>query len=382
MNAILISMSFSQSIWSEPVMLNFDGLSAISPSINRTNDTLFFSRDAKIYYTVWQDTGWSKGKKLEAVFNEVYETIIENVYISPDSRRLYFSMWRGDYWGWDLVFSERTENGWSSPVPLDTNVNTDGHEWNCCLSADMQQLYFCSLRWMGKGYMDLFVSNWQDTCWGPAQLLPFGPDSINWGSDEDGVCLSQNGKELFFSAFREHGWGCDIYKSVKDSTGRWGKIEKLPFCKMQDSTDWLGNTGVDMFPSLTIDGNTLYFNREHPISKYRFIWITKKISETIDPVINSTAPKCYELYQNFPNPFNTETIIKYDVSATSRIKISVFDLSGREIVKLVDKHHSPGTYQVIWYGIDRKGRKLSSGVYSYVLSSNKITLSKKFTIIK
>ena len=57
-NVILISISFSQSIWSEPVMLNFDGLSAISPSINRTNDTLFFSRDAKIYYTVWQDTGW------------------------------------------------------------------------------------------------------------------------------------------------------------------------------------------------------------------------------------------------------------------------------------------------------------------------------------
>jgi len=222
---------------------------------------------------------------------------------------------------------------------------------------------------MGKGYMDLFVSNWQDTCWGPAQLLPFGPDSINWGSDEDGVCLSYDGKELLFSAFREHRWWIEIYKSVKDSIGRWGKIEKLPFCKMQDSTDWLGNTGAELFPSLTVDGNTLYFNREHPVSKDLFIWVTKKISETINPVINSTTLKRYELYQNFPNPFNPTTTIAYDLPQESYVTLTIYDILGREIIRLVDNIQPAGSLKVTWNGKDSFGQIVPSGIYLYSLKT-------------
>lgn len=70
------------------------------------------------------------------------------------------------------------------------------------------------------------------------------------------------------------------------------------------------------------------------------------------------APARLMLNQNFPNPFNSSTAISYQLSAVSRVRLSVHDLLGREIITLVETIEQPGTYRVAW-----DARDVASGVY-------------------
>jgi hypothetical protein len=73
-------------------------------------------------------------------------------------------------------------------------------------------------------------------------------------------------------------------------------------------------------------------------------------------------PSNYTLGQNFPNPFNPNTTISYQLSALSHVTLEVFDLLGRKVSTLVDATQSPGRHIVKW-----DGSSLSSGVYFYRL---------------
>lgn len=85
----------------------------------------------------------------------------------------------------------------------------------------------------------------------------------------------------------------------------------------------------------------------------------------------------FNLSQNFPNPFNPNTIIKYQVPATHHLTLKVFDLIGNEIEVLVDETQAAGHYQINW-----NAEKLSSGVYIYQLKAGEFTSSKKMILIK
>ena len=70
------------------------------------------------------------------------------------------------------------------------------------------------------------------------------------------------------------------------------------------------------------------------------------------------TPTQFELYQNFPNPFNPVTTIKYSVATTSKINLVVYDILGREIETLINDEKLPGNYRIQF-----DGSNLSSGVY-------------------
>jgi len=69
-------------------------------------------------------------------------------------------------------------------------------------------------------------------------------------------------------------------------------------------------------------------------------------------------PDACFLYPNYPNPFNPETTIRYEISQTSYVVIKVFDTMGRELIKLVEKQHEPGCYTIQWNALDQP-----SGIY-------------------
>lgn len=75
-------------------------------------------------------------------------------------------------------------------------------------------------------------------------------------------------------------------------------------------------------------------------------------------------PEGYGLEQNFPNPFNPSTTIRYTLPSTSNVKLSVFDVFGQEVKTLVNKRQSVGIYEVVF-----DAGKLSSGYYFYRLSA-------------
>ena len=78
-------------------------------------------------------------------------------------------------------------------------------------------------------------------------------------------------------------------------------------------------------------------------------------------------PAEYDLVQNYPNPFNSETTISYELPEAGIVRLSVFDLSGREVRVIVNGHQSLGHYQTVWDGRDGQHRVLASGLYFYRL---------------
>jgi len=72
------------------------------------------------------------------------------------------------------------------------------------------------------------------------------------------------------------------------------------------------------------------------------------------------APESFTMAQNYPNPFNSTTAINFQVSAVSMVKLSVYDLLGREVAVLVNERKAPGSYEVTF-----DGSNLASGVYFY-----------------
>jgi hypothetical protein len=85
----------------------------------------------------------------------------------------------------------------------------------------------------------------------------------------------------------------------------------------------------------------------------------------------------FRLDQNFPNPFNPSTTIKYELPRSSDVKLSVFDLLGREVSVLVDERREAGVHEVKF-----DGSGLSSGVYFYRLSAGRFVQTLKLLLVK
>ena len=88
-------------------------------------------------------------------------------------------------------------------------------------------------------------------------------------------------------------------------------------------------------------------------------------------------PTTYSLSNNFPNPFNPSTKIKYSIPQASNVLIKVFDVLGNEIETLVNKEKQIGTYEIIWNAIN-----LPSGVYFYQLQAGEFISTKKMILLK
>jgi outer membrane protein OmpA-like peptidoglycan-associated protein/tetratricopeptide (TPR) repeat protein len=131
--------------------------------------------------------------------------------ISADGRTLYFvSNRKGGYGGYDIWKSTLSDKGWSEPENLGPNINTSFNEQSPFIHPDDSTLYFCSDGWPGMGGKDLFVSRLgKDGKWQKPTNLGY---PINSSGDENGLTLTANGTEAFFSSNNLDGLGgFDIY---------------------------------------------------------------------------------------------------------------------------------------------------------------------------
>ena len=79
-------------------------------------------------------------------------------------------------------------------------------------------------------------------------------------------------------------------------------------------------------------------------------------------------PRAVALGQNYPNPFNPSTLIPYQLSAPSPVRLEVFNILGQRVTTLVDEAQGAGSYVARWDGTDAAGRAAASGVYFYRLT--------------
>lgn len=93
----------------------------------------------------------------------------------------------------------------------------------------------------------------------------------------------------------------------------------------------------------------------------------------------------FALDQNFPNPFNPSTSIRYTVDsrqASAPISLRVYNIRGQSVRVLVDGEVEPGNYQVVWDGRNDKGEDVSSGIYFYRLTAGEQVATRKMLLLK
>ncbi len=94
------------------------------------------------------------------------------------------------------------------------------------------------------------------------------------------------------------------------------------------------------------------------------------------------VPSDYVLEQNFPNPFNPETKIEFQLPQASHVLIKIFNRLGQEIRALTDKQYQGGLSQRALGGKDNSGREVSSGIYLYQLKAGKFSRVRKMSLLR
>ena len=90
-----------------------------------------------------------------------------------------------------------------------------------------------------------------------------------------------------------------------------------------------------------------------------------------------------KLYNNFPNPFNPTTMIKYSIAEKGNVELSIYNIKGQLVKKYQKDNQDSGSYSTIWNGLDMNNKKVSSGIYFYKLENNRKTIdTKKMLLIK
>lgn len=93
--------------------------------------------------------------------------------------------------------------------------------------------------------------------------------------------------------------------------------------------------------------------------------------------VNNTIPQEFSLLQNYPNPFNSSTTIRYGLPVSSQVRLSIFDLLGRQTATLVDEFQYAGSYTVHW-----QGEQTPSGFYVYRLTVDNFTQARKLLLLR
>jgi hypothetical protein len=105
------------------------------------------------------------------------------------------------------------------------------------------------------------------------------------------------------------------------------------------------------------------------------VYITS--TTTPAPLLVENDPTHFTLYQNYPNPFNPSTTISYELPQNVDVSLSVFNILGQEVLRLVNDKQSAG-----FHNVQVDGSSLSSGLYFYRLKAGSYLVTKKFIILR
>ncbi|MDP1676762.1 MAG: T9SS type A sorting domain-containing protein [Bacteroidota bacterium] len=177
------------------------------------------------------------------------------------------------------------------------------------------------------------------------------------------VARGKNVELNWKTATETNNMGFDVEKSVN---GVWSKIGFVNGAGTSNAPKEYGYVDA-------VSENGTYSYRLKQIDRDGKFTYNAAIEVNVNAVVSG-----YELAQNFPNPFNPTTTIRFSVKQLGQTSVKVYDITGREVATLFNNVASPG--QV--YNVQFNATGLSSGVYFYVLQSQNFREVKKMSLLK
>ncbi|MCU0644158.1 MAG: PKD domain-containing protein, partial [bacterium] len=170
---------------------------------------------------------------------------------------------------------------------------------------------------------------------------------------------------------------------VTDADNKDNEMTWTAFGAVQLQVQIVNHIATITVPSLDWMGSeTIIFYAKDP-------WGLTGNSITVFAVQNSTdvaeenegLPTKFALHPNFPNPFNPDTWISFDMPEISQVRISIYNRLGQKVRTLIDETRPAGRFQIKWNGTDDLGRQVSSGIYFYQIETDKYTATKKMILL-
>ena len=378
--------------WSVPVRIDSFSILAryeAEACFNDRMDSVYFFRKNGISFSTLIDSVWSSPLKLNSNINNGQP--IRRPSISRDGKRLYFSRW-GGYGSWDLWYSEWSNSNqhWGPSINLGPQINSPSIEYYA-LEISPDTLYTIDSRW-GAGGVCIFIKDSINNTW---QIV----DSSNYNhpfgyGDTRGVSITGNRKKAYFSKYvfgPPDTLQSELFVTYRDTIlNRWGATYKLNInstaFQPTGSFGYIG--GWDEYPWISPNGKTLVFTSNRDAAREDTIHIPDLyvshllVDENGDTVTsvkksNDITISSYTLFQNHPNPFNSSTLISYQIPNAGMVTLKVYDILGREVKTLVNDFKTKGRYEVTF-----NADALASGLYIYEITSGDYKASKKMTLIK
>ena len=164
-------------------------------------------------------------------------------------------------------------------------------------------------------------------------------------------------------------YGFELQRRSNESRGQF---ERIGFVKGNGTAEKSKNYH---FVDKSLPGG-MYYYRLKQIDfdgSYQF-------SNTIEVTI--ILPYNFHLHQNYPNPFNNSTVITYNLPMNSHVELTIYDVIGHKVYRLIDLFQTKGKYSVKWDAKDFLGREVGSGVYYYKIKTASFTEFRKMMLLK
>jgi hypothetical protein len=153
-------------------------------------------------------------------------------------------------------------------------------------------------------------------------------------------------------------WEWIVYRK-EGGESAFQEIARLPGAGTTNATTYYH------YSDTNVDPGKIYYYRiaseDFDGTVYNYPQVAKS---TLTPSVTMFA-----LYPNYPNPFNNQTTIRFDIGESANTIVDIFDVSGRRVRRLVEGELKPGSYNYNWNGQDEHHNDVSSGVYLVTLSS-------------
>ena len=111
-------------------------------------------------------------------------------------------------------------------------------------------------------------------------------------------------------------------------------------------------------------------------------WPEPGLNEGDHKIFKPLYKEKFELHQNFPNPFNPGTTLRYNLPSDALVTFSIYNMLGQEIKQLVNKPQKAGINSIPWDATDRFGKPVNAGLYFYNVQARDFKQTKKMVLLK
>lgn len=176
-------------------------------------------------------------------------------------------------------------------------------------------------------------------------------------------------------------WNLNVRTNIAGAEARLrlAGLEPVP----QNLEIWLVDEKLNVKQDIRSDNQFVFATGDHGTTKSLKLIIGTGEFLADELADQSFIPKDFELSQNFPNPFNPATAIRYGLPKASKVTLKIYDVLGREVITLIDNENKqPGFHLVTWNGKDKNGNAVASGLYVYRIAADTFVKSHKMMLVK